>query len=226
MIKNLLNLFFPKVCFACHLILGDGESMICTDCRHKLPVTNYHFTGDKTVEKVFYGRVDIKRATALFQFQKKGLVQQLLHNLKYRGYEQIGTSLGRWLGNELEESQAFQHIDMVIPVPLHKSKLRKRGFNQVAKFGKEIAQVLNAKYVDDVLIKTTSTSTQVFRKRLARWSEDASIFKVQNPEVIKGKHILLVDDIITTGATLERCCNTIKKECETEISIAAMAITT
>ena len=207
------------------MILGDRESTICTDCRHKLPVTNFHFNNDNTVKKVFYGRVKLEAATALFLFHKKGLVQQLIHNLKYRGYEKIGQSLGSWLGYELKESTLFEDVDVVIPVPLHKSKKRKRGFNQVAQFGKEIATALNADYIDDLLIKVTSTKTQVFKARLARWSEDTSVFAVQNSNRIEGKHILLVDDIITTGATIERCSLKLKEHNNIKISVATMAIT-
>ncbi len=225
MIKNLLNLFFPQVCFACHSLLSDGESDICTECRHAIPVTNYHYNDDDTVEKVFHGRVKIECGTALFQFHKKGIVQQLIHNLKYRGYEQIGKTLGQWLGYELNDSKKFNSIDYVIPVPLHKKKLRKRGFNQVAKFGQEIAKAINAEYLDDVLLKSSSTQTKVFRARWARWSADKSVFVIKNGERLKGKHLLLVDDIITTGATIEDCCNVLQEQSNVKISVATMAIT-
>ena len=224
MIKNLLNLFFPKVCFGCSLPLSDNEDYLCTKCRHDLPITNFHFNNDDTVEKVFYGRVKIENATALLSFEKKGIVQQLLHNLKYRGYEDIALFLGKWLGHELASVGAYNNIDVVIPVPLHKKKQRKRGYNQVAKFGVEIANALNADYIDNVLIKTTNTKTQVFKKRMARWNSDNEIFTIQNNSLINGKHILLVDDIITTGATIESCVNILNKAGNVKISVASMAI--
>ena len=224
MIKNLLNLFFPKICYACNHLLGDNEKQICTECRHNLPVTNYHFEGDDTLEKVFYGRIKIEHATALLKFQKKGSVQQLLHNLKYRGFETISTVLGKWLGHELKDTNIYEGIDIVIPVPLHKNKLKKRGYNQVAKFGEEIAKSLDADYVDDVLVKTTATSTQVFKKRFARWNEANEVFSIQNFDKINGKHILLVDDIVTTGATIEACANQLQKANGVKISVATMAI--
>jgi ComF family protein len=223
-IKNLLNLFFPKICFGCSHLLSDNEDYLCTKCRHDLPVTNYHFNNDNTVEKIFYGRVKIEKATALLHFEKKGIVQHLIHNLKYKGYEDIGLFLGKWFGHELASVEDYSAIDVVIPVPLHKKKQRKRGYNQVAKFGAQIALALNADYIDNVLIKTTNTKTQVFKKRIARWNSDNEIFTIKNDELIDGKHILLVDDIITTGATIEACANILTKAKNVKISVASMAI--
>ncbi|MBN4084816.1 ComF family protein [Flavobacteriaceae bacterium AH-315-B10] len=224
MYSTIVNLFFPKLCYACSHLLTDNELHICTTCRHNLPVTNYHFENNDTVEKVFYGRVKIEQATALLRFEKKGIVQQLIHNLKYRGHETIGNVLGEWLGNELKTLEAYNNIDAVIPVPLHKNKLRKRGYNQVAKFGIEIAKALNTEYIDSVLIKTTATKTQVFKKRISRWNSANEIFNVANIDLIEGKHILLVDDIITTGATIEACANMLKKAKNIKISVATIAI--
>ena len=224
MIKNLLNLFFPKVCFGCSLSLSDNEDYLCTKCRHNLPVTNFHFNNDDTVDKIFYGRAKIEKATALLLFEKKGIVQQILHNLKYRGHEDIALFLGKWLGHELSTVQAYGNIDVVIPVPLHKKKQRKRGYNQVSKFGIQIANALNAKYIDNVLIKTTNTKTQVFKKRMARWNSDNEVFTIENSSLIDGKNILLVDDIITSGATIESCVNVLSKAKNVKISVASMAI--
>lgn len=224
MIKNLLNIFFPKVCFGCSGFLIDNEEFICTKCRHDLPVTNYHFNEDDTIERIFYGRVKIEQATSLLTFEKKSIVQHLLHNLKYKGHEDIGEFLGKWLGHELSTVSSYKNIDIVIPVPLHKNKLRKRGFNQAAKFGIEIAKALNADYNDNVLIKATNTKTQVFKNRIARWNSNNEIFTIKNSDFINGKHILLVDDIITTGATIESCANVLNKAQNIKISVASMAI--
>lgn len=227
MIKNLLNLFFPKVCLACNDALIDYEIDICTSCRHELPITNFHFETDNEVAKIFYGRVKIEQATALLRFQKKGIVQQLIHNLKYKGQEQIGPLLGKWLGHELQSSELYKTIDMVIPVPLHKSRLKKRGYNQVAKFAQEIAKCLNAEYNPTILLKSSATRTLVFKKRQARWESSKLSFQVQNEHLLSGKHILLVDDIITTGATIEACANQLFKANSNKnlkISVATMAI--
>jgi len=224
MFNSILNLFFPKVCYACSHLLTDNELHMCTSCRHNLPVTNFHFENNDTVEKVFYGRVKIEHATALLKFEKKGIVQQLLHNLKYRGHETISKILGEWLANELKTVEAYKKIDVVIPVPLHKNKLRKRGYNQVTMFGVEISKALNAEYIDNVLIKTTATKTQVFKKRISRWNNTNEIFTIANTNLIEGKHVLLVDDIITSGATIEACSNMLNKAKNIKISVATMAI--
>ncbi len=224
MIINLLNLFFPKVCYACSNLLLDNEKHICTKCRHDLPVTNFHFENSEAIKKVLYGRVKLELGTSLLKFEKKGIVQHLLHNLKYKGHETIGKVLGEWLGNELKSIEAYNTIDMVIPVPLHKRKLRKRGYNQVKLFGLEIAKALEVEYVDTVLLKTTATKTQVFKKRIARWDNSNEVFTIENKLLIEGKHILLLDDIITTGATIEACSNVLNKAENIKISVATMAI--
>ncbi len=224
MYQALLNIFFPKVCYGCSGLLHDHEQYACTTCRHNFPVTNFHLNQDETALKVFYGRLPISAATALLRFEKKGVTQNLIHNLKYKGYEDIGVFLGSWLGEELKHIPEYQTVDMVIPVPLHKNKLRKRGYNQVSKFAQEIAKSLNAEYVDDVLIKVTNTNSQVTKSRLTRWLSNVEIFKVVNAEKIQNKHILLVDDIITTGATLEACGTVLLKNNQVKISIATMAI--
>ena len=224
MIINLLKLFFPTVCEACSEILNDNEAVICTGCRHQLPTTNFHFDNSDDVKKILYGRVKLQHATALLHFSKKGIVQQLLHNLKYRGHEQISPFLGEWLGAELKTLDAYKNIDVVVPVPLYKSRLRKRGYNQVAKFGKALAEALDATYNDTVLIKTKSTKTQVFKGRLSRWNNDDAIFDISEKESLKGKHILLVDDIITTGATVEACASVLLKIDNISLSLATMAI--
>ena len=220
----MLNLFFPEVCEACNDVLGDNELVICTSCRHQLPVTNFHFNDSETVKKVVYGRVKLENATALLHFSKKGIVQQLLHNLKYRGHEQIGGFLGKWIGSELSVIDAYKAIDCIVPVPLYKTKLRKRGYNQIAEFGREIAKALNAEYNDTVLVKTKSTKTQVFKGRLTRWNDDGAVFSITEVESLKGKQILLVDDIITTGATVEACATVLLKIDNIKLSLVTMAI--
>ncbi|MCB4806898.1 ComF family protein [Tamlana sp. 62-3] len=224
MLKNLVNLFFPEVCYACQNLLNDNEASICTTCRHDLPITNFHFNNDDTVKKVLYGRAKIEHATALFRFQKKSLVQQLIHGLKYKGYENIGFVLGNWLGGELKQIKAYQTIDAVIPVPLHKNKLKKRGYNQVTKFAEQLALALNAECYQNVLVKITNTKSQTTKERILRWNENQQLFATKNITQIKNKHILLVDDIITTGATIEACINVLTKAENVKISVATMAI--
>ncbi|AUP79899.1 ComF family protein [Flavivirga eckloniae] len=224
MLSSIINLFFPKVCYACHNLLNDNEKTICTDCRHNLPITNFHFNNDDTVTKVLYVRAKIENGTALLRYEKKGIVQQLIHGLKYKGYENIGLFLGNWLGGELKNIESYNSIDLVIPVPLHKKKFKKRGFNQVSKFGQQIAKDLKANYKEDVLLKVTNTKSQANKNRLARWNNSDELFTLVNSDAIKNKHILLVDDIITTGATLEACIAVLNQAKNVKISIATMAI--
>lgn len=225
MIKNLLNLFFPEACKACSNHLFDNELQICTNCRHNLPLTDFHDDQDNAVHKILYGRVKLEHATALLHFSKKGIVQQLMHNLKYRGHQDIGKLLGDWLGNDLKQLDSYSNIDVVIPVPLHKAKLKSRGFNQVDKFGIALANALNAEYNPFVLIKTTNTKSQVFKDRLKRNADQSTNFKIVNGTRLENKHILIVDDIITTGATIEDCANTLLEINGITLSLATMSIT-
>ncbi|WP_055436328.1 ComF family protein [Lacinutrix algicola] len=224
MFRALINLFFPKVCLTCQLQLVDNEEHLCTDCRHSLPLTNFHLTQDNFIAKLFYGRAKIETGTALLRFEKKGITQKLIHQLKYKEQQQVGTFLGLWLGTELGKCEDYANIDIVIPVPLHKKKLRSRGYNQVTKFGEEIAIALQADYLDNVLLKVTNTKSQVTKNRFSRWTGKNDTFALANTQKIAGKHILLVDDIITTGATLEACMLELNKVENLKISIATMAI--
>lgn len=225
MVINLLNLFFPRVCLGCKAYLMDNETYVCTSCRHELPITNYHLDSNDALKNVFYGRVKLENATALLHFSKKGIVQQLMHNLKYRGHQEIGIFLGEWLGEELKTNNNYQTIDVVVPVPLHISKLRKRGYNQVTKFGQAIAKAMDKEYNDKVLQKTLATKTQVFKDRLLRTSGNAATFTISENRTFIGKHILLVDDIVTTGATVESCANALLKIEGVKISLATMSVT-
>lgn len=224
MVKNLLNLFFPEVCLSCDNQLETNEIYVCTLCRHDLPLTNFENTTNNEVTKILYGRVQLNNAFALLWFSKKGLVQHLLHNLKYKGHEEIGEFLGQWLGQELYKHEGFRNVDVVIPVPLHSKRLRQRGYNQVHKFGMQLAEALECDFNTTVLQKAKATKTQVFKDRVRRWMNDDTLFIVTEYETLKGKHILLVDDIITTGATIETCANALSKIEGITISVATMAI--
>lgn len=223
-IQNIVNLFFPLICQACKTPLGDNEVSVCTACRHKLPITNFHFDNSEAVKKVLYGRVKLENATALVHFSKKGIVQELLHNLKYRGHEDIGLFFGNWLGGELKILDNYKAINIVLPVPLHKTKLRKRGYNQVTKFGQAIAENLNCEFNETYLVKKKHVKTQVFKDRITRFDDANTRFDIENSDRLIGKHILLVDDIITTGATIEACANVLNSIEGVKISIATMAI--
>ena len=224
MFHDFLNLFYPGICHICENILINNERVICANCRHELPVTNFPLDNDNPIQKVFYGRVKLEYATSLLFFSKKGNVQKLIHELKYRGHREISEFLGLWMGALLADANLGSQIEAVIPVPLHKKKLKSRGFNQVEDFGREIARSLDVPYFDNVLLKKSFTTTQTFKARLSRWGNIEETFVIANPQHISNKHVLLVDDIITTGATLEACSKVLKEAGGVKLSIASMAI--
>ncbi|MGV6844581.1 MAG: ComF family protein [Lutibacter sp.] len=224
-LSNLLALFYPKICLNCNEYLMTGEKYLCIRCRHDLPLT--HFTNEKEnlVEKSFYGRCQIEEATALFFYYKKSIIQSLIHELKYRNQQQVGQFIGSWLGQEIVTSNRFKNIDFIIPVPLHAKKLKKRGYNQLTKFGLELSKQLNVPFCQSFLVKITKTNSQTKKMRFERWKNVQELFLVKNKSKLKNKHILLIDDIITTGATLASCCHAFENIPNLKISIACMAYT-
>jgi len=210
------------VCFGCNALLYKGERLLCTVCRNQLPFTDYNFTKENPVDSIFYGKIDIKKASSFLFYTKNGIVMNLIHHLKYKNEEEIGGFLGDWYGQLLKEEGILTNIDYIIPVPLHNSKLKKRGYNQVSLFGKRIAYHLNTQYLDSCLIKTKNNKTQTKKGRFNRWLNTKEVFILTNQEIIKDKTILLVDDIITTGATLEACANVLKETKNTYITSMAI----
>ncbi|WP_297691183.1 ComF family protein [uncultured Eudoraea sp.] len=176
------------------------------------------------MDTIFYGRIDIKKAAAFLFYSDQGIVKNLIHFLKYKNQPQLGQFLGDWYGQILKERNALNHIDIVIPVPLHKNKLKKRGYNQVSGFAKRIAEHINASYMENILVKTANTRTQTKKNRIYRWRGMPDLYKVTHPEILSDKNVLLVDDVITTGATIETCARAIKKAKGVSISVAAMAV--
>lgn len=225
MFHDFVNLLYPTVCHICEADLLKNEQILCTSCLHDLPVTRYHPDNDNPVKKIFYGRVNIVKATALLHFRKKSGVQHLIHDLKYRGHHEIGDYLGKWLGAELAEIKAYREIDIVVPVPLHKTRLRERGYNQVEGFGKAIAKALDAEYRDDILHKVSSTKTQTLKDRISRWGRLEETLAIGNFTNTRNQHILIVDDLVTTGSTLEACAHKLLEIPGVRLSVATMAIT-
>ena len=214
----------PRLCFGCNVRLYRGEQHLCTVCRNQLPLTEYNFTEENAIDRIFYGRIPIEKAAALLFYRETGIVKNLIHYLKYKNQEPIGIFLGDWYGHLLKGESSLKHIDLVIPVPLHKSKLRKRGYNQVAEFARRIAYHLNTQYDDTSLIKTANTKTQTKKNRIYRWSSNKDLYSLSDPAIIRNKRILLVDDVITTGATLEACARALKQGTDANIYIATMAV--
>lgn len=224
MFKSLLHLFFPPTCAGCKTILIANENVICTSCRHEMPLTQHHLNRENDAYKKFYGRIPVEHVSALVYFHKKGIVQELIHSLKYRGQEAIGTVLGEWYAEELKNSQLLQTVDAIIPVPLHPKKLRERGYNQVTEFGNALAKSLQIPLNTSILFRQVYSKTQSQKNRLGRTEGIDTIFDVSFDEKDHNKHFLLIDDVITTGATLEVCAKALLKIPETKISIVCMAM--
>lgn len=226
MFREIFNTFFPQVCPICEQVLSANEQIVCTECLHRLPVVEKPEVGEELIKTHFYGRLQVAHAAGLLYYRKGGQVQRLIHQLKYFEREEIGPFLGRWLADYLKDTSWSKSVDMIVPVPLHKNKRRQRGYNQVEGFGRTLAHHLSCDYSDAVLIKTSDNSAQVFKNRLARSALKNAYFTLQHKAALKNKHVLLVDDIITTGATLETCAQNLLKGNPSKISLATMAITT
>ena len=224
MFKSLINLFFPPVCAGCHLFLLSNENVICTLCRHNIPLTNHHLNSGNEAFKKFYGRIPVEYASALLYFHKRGIVQELIHNLKYKGQEEIGSVLGTWYAEDLKNSVIIQSVDEIIPVPLHKRKIRERGYNQVTNFGLSLSKNLNISYNPNLLVRNIYSKTQSKKNLLNRSDGIDTIFDVAFTEKDHNKHFLLIDDVITTGSTLEACSHALLKIPGAKISIVCMAM--
>ncbi len=225
MIGTVLNTFFPRVCAGCGNSLQKSERVICVHCLHQLPLIEKQETAEELIKNHFYGRLLIEHATSLLYYQKKGLCQRIIHQLKYHKDERISKFLGEWLAGRIEKLSWPRHIDMIIPVPLHKKRKRKRGYNQVSGFGRALAASMNGTYAENILVKTFNSRTQVFKNRFSRTELKTAFFALKKPKAIHNRHLLLVDDIVTTGATLEACIRSLLKGKPAKISIATMAIT-
>ncbi|GAA4098069.1 ComF family protein [Mucilaginibacter panaciglaebae] len=222
-LANFLSLLFPQLCPACGNELVTHEKVICTDCHYNLPLTNFHLQADNIVARQFWGKINLEGAYALYYFSKGGKVQNLMHHFKYKGMQQIGNVLGNIAGLQLATNPRFASIDYIIPVPLHKSRLKERGYNQSACFAYGLAEKLNSTVEENNLIRTRATETQTHRSRFERFENMQEVFAVKNLEKLKGKHVLLVDDIVTTGSTLEACAIPLLQIEGLKLSIATIA---
>ncbi len=222
-ISDLVELFFPSLCVTCGERLISQERFLCLECWYDLPVTNFHLQPENKVEQLFWGRVKIENATAFYSYRKGSNYQQLIHYIKYKGMKELGIETGRKFGYRLAESEAFSAIDVLIPVPLHPKKEKKRGYNQCLYIARGMAEAMAKPVVSDNLYRKVFTATQTRKNRFERWQNVEGIFDTHRPEELKGKHILLVDDVVTTGSTLEACAFQLLKLEGVKVSIATLA---
>ncbi len=222
--SDFISLIYPKLCIVCQEHLSSDNNQLCLTCQNALPETNFHLTPtDNELIQRFWGRVELEGAYAFYYFSKSGRVQRLIHQIKYKGNHDLGTRLGAMYGEVLKDTSVFQAIDLILPVPLHPKKKIRRGYNQSEMIVKGIAQATNKPWRSDVLIRTVNTTTQTQQKsRAARFENVKDAFQVTNTQILENKHILLIDDVITTGATLEGCMLQLQKVKGLKISIAAI----
>lgn len=220
---SVIGLFYPDYCPGCGEPLVGGEHYICTDCILNLPYTYFDNSRKNVISELLMGRFSLEKANSLCYFVKNGRLQKLLHNLKYGNKPEIGTELGIHLGHELEKSD-LSDFDVIIPVPIHPKKKKIRGYNQSTAIAIGIAQIIDKPIDTESVIRTIFTETQTKKNNIQRWENVENIFEVKFPENIENKHILIVDDVITTGATLESLGNVIEKIKGTKISVATLAV--
>lgn len=217
------GLLYPNLCPACDSPLIENQRL-CFECQRKLPITDFHLQEENEVTEKFYGRIPIEFGSALLRFTKSGRVQELIHRLKYGGNAEIGIHLGRMYGEILKENSVFENIDLIIPVPLHFKKEKQRGYNQSDMIAQGMAQTMFCPWQENILIRTEYTTSQTKKSSFDRFENVKNAFKVTKPNMLKHKHILLVDDVLTTGATLEACALNLLAIEGCKVSIAVLAI--
>jgi ComF family protein len=223
---GLVHLLYPKVCAGCGSDLLGRDQLICLDCFNSLPVTNFWNNAGNPVEKMFWGRLPLVAAAAFMYFTKKSVIQNLLHQLKYKGNKEVGMYFGKLMGTHLKSAERFSEIDAVIPLPLFYQKERKRGYNQAAVICDGIAETIGKPVLRNVIGRKTKTETQTRKSRLERWENIDGKFELTRGDIIANRHVLLVDDVITTGATLEACGAELLKGDNVKLSIVSLAYTT
>lgn len=221
-VYDLCGLFYPRVCAGCNETLLKNEEWLCTSCLYKLPRTNFHNDTTNEVSQMFWGRARIEYAAAFLCFQKKGIVQAILHKIKYKGEKELGVFMGKLYGFELRDS-VFTGIDVIIPVPLHWKKYKERGYNQSEMLAQGLSEAMGIPIDTQSLKRKIANPTQTRRHRYERWLNVNEIFEVVYPANIENKHVLLVDDVVTTGATLESCANVLLDCNNTRVSIVTLA---
>lgn len=222
--ESILHFLFPHVCEGCGTDVLEPEHFLCLKCLAALPKTDFQFYPGNPVEKIFWGRLPVASATAFCYFTKGSMMQHLMHQLKYKGNKDMGIYLGKLMGHALAVSNRFRYVDALVPLPLFPGKEKKRGYNQATVLCEGAAEVLAKPVLKDVVIRTTHTESQTKRNRVERWQNMEGRFEVTKPEKIHGRHLLLVDDVVTTGATLEACGAALLEAENVQLSLATLCI--
>lgn len=222
--SSLFHLFFPRCCAVCGKPLVEGEEAICIRCNMDMPRTNYHELKDNFVECMFWGKIPLERATSYFFYRKGSDFRKIVHRLKYGGRKDLGVIMGRFMAAELLQTAFFEGMDVIVPVPLHPRKRRARGYNQSECIARGVSQVTSIPMDTSSAIRETHTQTQTHKTTYERWENVDGIFKVHHPERFIGKHVLIVDDVLTTGATTTACANAFSGVAGIRISVLTLAV--
>lgn len=223
--EALLHLFFPHVCPGCHSDLVSQEQLICPQCLQSLPFTEFESIPGNPVEKLFWGRSVVQHASSIFYFIPDTPLQHIIHHIKYKNNPALGAFMGSIMGSRFKQLYSIQHIDLMIPMPLHPKKEYERGYNQASLLCKGISDVVHIPWRDDVLIRQFHTSTQTRKSRIERWKNVSDVFELHAPSAIANKHILLIDDVITTGASMDACAAMLLAKKAASVSICSLAFT-
>jgi len=221
---DFINLMFPDICVVCGIALQKNEQQLCLSCLYDIPKTNYHLIHENPIEKRFWGKVPVQRATSFFFFEKGSPFQKLLHILKYKGNKEIGELMGKYAAIDLLDSPDFTSIDIIIPVPLHPTKYKVRGYNQSEWIGKGISSILHKPQDTSTLIRVRENASQTRKTVFERYENTEGIFEISNKTLLEGKHVLLVDDVLTTGSTLEACVRALLETKGIKISIFTLSV--
>ncbi len=222
----LLHIVYPHLCAGCETDILPNESQLCVSCLHHLPITHFEKHINNPVEKMLSGRIRFQNATAQMYFSKHTALQKIMHQFKYKGNQELGKQLGLLMGHQLLQSGRFVHLDALVPLPLHSSKERERGYNQAEVLCNGIAEVLKVSVVTDAIQRRLNTESQTRKNREQRWQNMEDKFSLTNETKLANKQVLLVDDVITTGATLEACAKTLSNISGITINVAALCVAT
>jgi competence protein ComFC len=223
--NDFIQLFFPRPCVACERKLIECEEFLCLECLHSLPRTSYINRPMNPLEVFFAGRIPFERVASFAYFSKEGMLQKIVHELKYGDNPELGEFLGKWICRENSSASFFDSIHCIVPVPLHPRRIKKRGYNQSYHIANGLNQLSGIQVVADNLVRVIDNPSQTTLGRTERWTNVENIFSVNNPEQFRGKHILLVDDIFTTGSTLESCARQLLECGDVKLSILAVGST-
>jgi ComF family protein len=224
--EALLHYAFPHVCAGCGSDAIAKEQRLCLSCIAALPGTQFHLHRNNPVEKIFWGRLDVQHATAQYYLTPSSLIHRLLHQFKYRDEPLLAACLGTLMGSSLAASPLYSTVDVLVPLPLFPSRLRKRGYNQSAMLCQGISDMTGKPVRENVVRRTTFTETQTNKNRVERWQNMEGRFELTDGEALTHKHVLLVDDVITTGATLEACGKCLAEAPGVQISVATLCYST